>query len=54
LINENNYKEILKTIIDYEEISGVTHETENIKNFAVYNLMNNEFTNLNFSGKLKL
>jgi hypothetical protein len=53
LINENNYKEILKTIIDYEKISGVTYDTENIKNFAIYNLINNEFNNLKFSEKIK-
>jgi hypothetical protein len=45
LIIENNYREMFSTIVNYENISGRTRHTENIKNFAIYNIINNDFTN---------
>jgi hypothetical protein len=44
-INDNNFREVYCSIINYENISGRTRHTEDIKNYAIYNIINYDFSN---------
>jgi len=44
-INSDNYKNIYELILNYERVAGTSAITKKIKNYSIYNMINNEFIN---------
>jgi hypothetical protein len=51
-VNNDNYKMIYEIILNYEKIAGTSDVTKKIKNYSIYNMINNEFINTKLLEKI--
>jgi len=52
-MNED-YCEIYYIIVNYERTAGINSTTKNIKRYAIFNIINNEFLNIKILEKKNL
>ena len=51
-IEDEDYKRTYELIVNYEKFAGESNVTKKIKNYSIYNMINNKFINSTILEKL--